>query len=526
MNGKTLYLFVLTLLGGIMLGAVGRPYLGSWEGVTQVIGALHQPGGPRPAATRTVVSQPTGQAAHGVHERHTHAEPTSQQGAALHGPAEADYTATPRAALSQGEAHSTTQRTPVTATGVRASKADPHDHKADPYGHRADSHKPGTAPPRQPNAKGAHAVKTATHGHSDDAHAHEHEEKKLVRILPARVQQLGIEVAVAQAGSLRTSLTLTGSIALNAERLVHVVSRIPGIVQDIRKQLGDSVRAGEVMAVIDSRELADTKAIYLAARERLGLAETTLAREQDLWEKKISPAEDYLKAKQALAEVRIELQVAAQKLRALGFPEAYVQQLAGRANASLTRYEVVAPLAGTVIEKHLVVGEMLKDDTEAFVVADLRTIWVDLNLAAKDLPLVRKGQRAVIAVDATMQAEGTVSYISPLVSDETRTVVTRVVLPNPDGRWRPGLFVTATLTTSDTPAAVLIPKTAMQTIDGQPSVFVQTAEGFTPRPVTLGRANETHVEITAGLQAGERYAMTETFLLKAELGKGAAAHTH
>ena len=203
-----------------------------------------------------------------------------------------------------------------------------------------------------------------------------------------------------------------------------------------------------------------------------------------------------------------------------------MQQLAGRANASLTRYEVVAPLAGTVIEKHIAVGEMLKDDTEAFVVADLSTVWVDLNIAAKDLALVRKGQRVVITADTTMKAEGTVSYISPVVSDETRTVVTRVVLPNPDGRWRPGLFVTATIATSETPVAVLIPKTAIQTIEGQPTVFVQTPEGFAPRPVTLGRANETHVEITAGLQAGERYAATETFVLKADLGKGTGSHDH
>jgi cobalt-zinc-cadmium efflux system membrane fusion protein len=348
----------------------------------------------------------------------------------------------------------------------------------------------------------------------------------MVRWPAAKIQQLGIKVAVARAESLQTSLTLPGAIALNADRRVHIVSRIPGMVQEIRKQLGDTVRAGEVMAVIDSRELADTKAAYLAARERVTLTETTFAREKDLWEKKISPAEDYLKAKQALAEVRIELQVATQKLRALGFSEASVQQLSGRANASLTRYEVVAPFAGTVIERHIAVGAVLKDDTEAFIVADLSTVWVDLNISAKDLLLVRKGQRVVVAADTTMRAEGTVSYISPMVSDETRTVITRVVLPNPDGRWRPGLFVTATIAASETPVAVLIPKTATQTIDGQPSVFVQTPEGFAPRPVTLGRVNETHVEITTGLQAGERYAATETFILKAELGKGAASHEH
>ncbi|MGE3539167.1 MAG: efflux RND transporter periplasmic adaptor subunit [Candidatus Tectimicrobiota bacterium] len=470
MNGKTILLLGLAVLGGMLLGAVGMQYVGSWEGAAQALGVLRQSGSPPPGTTLAAVRQPADRAAHDTHEGHTHA------------------------------AHRADEPGPDATAGVAPAQAD--------------TQRP-TPPP---------AVARGARPHSADAHGHADE--KMVRFPAAKAQQLGIEVAVARAGRLQTSLTLPGTVMLNAERRVHVVSRIPGIVQEIRKQLGDTVRAGETMAVIDSRELADTKAAYLASRERVALAETIFAREKDLWEKKISPQEDYLKAKQALTEVRIELQVAAQKLRALGFAEASVQQLAGRVNASLTRYEVAAPFAGTVIERHLAIGEVLKDDTEAFVVADLSTVWVDLHLSTKDLALVRKGQRVVIATHATMQAEGTVSYISPVVSDETRTVLTRVVLPNPDGRWRPGLFVTARLTAGETPVAVLIPKTATQTIDGQPSVFVQTLEGFALRPVTLGRANESHVEVTAGLETGERYATTETFLLKAELGKGAASHEH
>jgi membrane fusion protein, heavy metal efflux system len=386
-----------------------------------------------------------------------------------------------------------------------------------------DTHGSGTRPPKQTGAQAKRAARGDTP--QPGAEAHNHAEEKLVRLPPEQVKQLGIEVA--RAGSLRTQLTLPGTIALNTDRLVHIVSRIPGVVRESRKTLGDTVQAGDVLAVIDSRELADIKATYLAARERLSLAETTLAREKDLWEKKISPEQDYLTAKKAMAEARIELQTARQKLQALGFTEASIKQLADRVDAPLTRYEVVAPSAGTVIEKHLVVGEPLKDDTEVCVVADLSTVWVDLNVSAKDVPLVRKGQRVTITAGAAMPAaEGTLGYIGPRVSEETRTVVTRLVLPNPDGRWRPGLFVTATIAVGDTPVSVFIPKTAIQTIEGKPTVFVQTPEGFEPRSVTTGRANATHVEITAGLQAGEPYATTETFIVKAELGKGSAEHDH
>ena len=346
------------------------------------------------------------------------------------------------------------------------------------------------------------------------------DEKKLVQLTDNQIKQLGIEVAVAQSGRLLRHLTLPGAIVLNTDRLVHIVPRIPGVVRDVRKHLGDAVRAGDILAVIDSRELADAKAAYLAASARVTVTEDTLAREKDLWEKKISAAQDYLTAKQALAEARIELRAAKHKLAALGVSDASLQQLASQPDASLTRYEIVAPSAGTVIEKHLTVGELLKDDTEAVLVADLSTVWVHINVTPSDLPLVHTGQRATITAGSAMpEATGTISYLGPLVSEETRTVLARVALPNPDGRWRPGLFVTATIAVGDTVVPLLIPKAALQTLDGQPSVFVQTSEGFEPRVVTLDQSNATHVAITSGLQPGEPYAITETFLLKAELGK-------
>src|SRR5207245_4123991 len=133
-----------------------------------------------------------------------------------------------------------------------------------------------------------------------------------------------------------------------------------------------------------------------------------------------------------LAEARIELRTAKHKLSALSISEASLQQLASQSDTPLTRYEIVAPSAGTVIEKHLTVGKLLKDDTEAFLVADLSTVWVHCHVTPSGLSLVRVGQRVTIAADASMpEATGTISYLGPRVSEETRTVVTRVVPPHP-----------------------------------------------------------------------------------------------
>jgi membrane fusion protein, heavy metal efflux system len=402
---------------------------------------------------------------------------------------------------------------------------DPHRH--DDHDHPEKPETPGHPEDRQEHPEHKEDVQN-THGHEGHEHGeHEHDEEHMVRLSEARQRELGIEVAVAEAGSLKNHLALSGTIALNTDRLVHLVPRIPGIVRDVRKNLGDTVRAGEVVAVLDSRELAEAKAAYLAAGERLTLAADTFQREKDLWEKKISPAEDYIHAKQALAEARIERRLAKQMLLALGFSEGALKQLATQPDTSFTRYEVVAPVAGAVIEKHLTVGEIVKDDTEAFSIADLETVWVNLNASPSDLSLVKQGQRVRISAGPGLpEAEGKVSYIGATVSEETRTVLVRVELPNPEGRLRPGLFVTATLAAGEAAAAVIIPQAAIQTIEGKPSVFVQAKEGFAPRAITLGQANATYVEVTGGLAAGERYAVTETFLLKADLAKSEAGHQH
>jgi cobalt-zinc-cadmium efflux system membrane fusion protein len=379
----------------------------------------------------------------------------------------------------------------------------------------------------------AHEEQAKPKGHDDhDSHGHNegqeaHGEEPVVRLTEAQLQELGIEVATAGPGKLAAYVTLPGHVTLNADRRGEIIPRISGAIQQVLKQLGDRVRAGEVMAVIDSRELADLKSAYLNARDRVPLAEVTFQREEDLWKKKISPEQEYLAAKRALTEARIELRAAEQKLRVLGLTEADLNRLPAQADGTLTRYPITAPFDGTVIEKHITLGAVVKDDTVAYVIADLRSVWVHVSVYAKDLPLVREGQPARIAVgDGIPDAQGSIAYVAPVVDEQTRTALARAVLPNPNGAWRPGLFVTAMIEVGATDVPLLIPKEAVQTVEGKATVFVQTPEGFEARPVTLGRTNETHVEVLSELEPGERYAASETFILKAELAKGEATHQH
>jgi len=370
-----------------------------------------------------------------------------------------------------------------------------------------------------------------THSHDDEHNSSTerdgHTEEQAVRLSEAERQEFAIEVGTAASGTLQMHITLAGAVVFNANRRAQVVPRVPGVVRQVHKTLGELVRAGEAMAVLDSRELAELKSAYLTAKERLALAETTFQREESLWQKHISPEQEYLEAKEALAKARVELRAAKQKLHALGFADPYLAQLPSQLDTTFTQYTITAPFDGTVIEKHVALGAVLKDDAPAFVVADLRSVWVDLRVYQKDLPLVRKGQPVVIAAGHGIpDARGTIAYIGSLVGEQTRTALARVILPNPDGHWRPGLFVTGTVVVQDIDIPVLVPRTALQTIDERPVVFVETDTGFQPRPVTLGRSNETRVEVTAGLTPGQRYVTSGAFTLKAQLAKSAFGDGH
>jgi cobalt-zinc-cadmium efflux system membrane fusion protein len=197
---------------------------------------------------------------------------------------------------------------------------------------------------------------------------------------------------------------------------------------------------------------------------------------------------------------------------------------------SLAPFEVKTLIGGTVIEKHITLGEAVDREGDTFLIADLSTVWVDLTVYQRDLDRIRTGQEARIFVGHEAQPDhGVIGYVTPIVDETTRTATARVVLPNPDGRWRPGMFVRGRVLVDRAAAAVAVPRTALQMLDGRTVVFVRTDEGFLPRTVSVGREGEVDVEIVRGLAAGERYVRRGGFTIKAELGReslGHAGHAH
>lgn len=375
-----------------------------------------------------------------------------------------------------------------------------------------------------------HTVKDPHGREADSQTTRDSHEDGAVELDRHEIDEFGIRVETAGGAAIGPQIELAGEIVPNPDRFAHVVPLVGGVVRQVEAGLGDTVRAGDVMAVIQSRELSDHKSAYLAARERLDLERSSFEREERLWERSISSERDFLAAKQRLAEARIAFRSAEHKLHALGFPEAYLDSLPALPDVSFTRYEIRAPFDGIVVAKHITLGESVGDDTEIFSVVDLSRVWAILTVYQKDLKWVNPGVPTTIA-DPQGNAEpvrGTLSYVSRVIDEATRTASARVVMENPSGTWRPGMFINAKIVTEGRPVDVAVPSDAIQQLNGADVVFVREGKTFHPRQVQVGEAAAGFTEIVNGLRPGEDVATAGAFTIRTQLEKSEfeAGHNH
>ncbi len=374
-----------------------------------------------------------------------------------------------------------------------------------------------------------HAHEESEEKHDDHGHGGEgsHEEEEgVIRLDEAQLSAAGIEVSPIYAGNLSREVVVPGRVVAAADMMAQIVPKVAGTVVEARKNLGDTVEKGEVLALIESREMAEAVADYLAAKRAGELARTTFNREKTLWDKKVTAEQDYLAARNTHQEAQIRLDLTRQKLQALGHDDATIKKYDGGVSAdSLRFHELRSPLAGRVISRELTLGEYVDTTHTAFSVANLGTLWIETAIAPNDLPFVKEGQAATITGGAN-KAEGKLVFVSPAIDPETRAAKAVIALDNRDGKWRPGEFATAAIATAAQQSGLLVPKDALQIIEGKPTAFARTKEGFEKRVVTTGREDSNMIEILSGITEGEMIAISGTFTLKAELGKAEAEHAH
>jgi cobalt-zinc-cadmium efflux system membrane fusion protein len=386
----------------------------------------------------------------------------------------------------------------------------------------------------QAGAEPGDVQKNSKAANNDPApHGEDHgEETNSIAMDAEHIDAAKIEIRPAIRGAIKSRLRVPGTIIADRNRVARVPSKVVGTVAELKKRLGDPVSAGEIIAILDSREVADAKSEYIASIVNFRLQDTLYQRQKILWEKKVTSEQALLKAEATFQEARVRRDVARQKLSALGVGDEIVAKLAESKTPSsgLERYEIKAPIGGRIVEQLVDVGTPMGGEGQAhelYAITDLSKVWVELTVSTQDLSDIKKGQSVIIAAnDGSDQSVGTIIFTSPVLNQDTRSARVIASIDNRAGKWLPGTFVTAEVAVAETKAEIVVPKGAIQNIKGEDRVFVRTDAGFEARQVDVGKRDDHSTEIVSGLMAGELVATANTFLLKAELGKSEAEHEH
>ncbi len=335
---------------------------------------------------------------------------------------------------------------------------------------------------------------------------------KLLTLSAQEAQTAGIKVQQLELRDKAEQVIVTATIQANQDKSAHVVPRVPGRIVKVNVSLGDRVKRGQSLAMLDSIELGEARSAYLQAASEAALAGANFARAQRLSTDNIVPEKDFLRARTEKEKARVAMRAASDKLRMMGVSPK---------DLSSSVFPLTAPFAGTVIEKKAVLGELAQTDQSLFTVADLSALWIESNLFEKDLGKVKVGAQATVTISAYPGEvfKGRLTYISSTMDKETRTLKARVEVPNPDGRLKPEMFATVAIGTGGNAKALLVPEDAVVLLQGQPTVFVAEKGGFEPRAVEVGGHAQGHAALKSGVAAGENVVVSGAYALKARLLK-------
>jgi cobalt-zinc-cadmium efflux system membrane fusion protein len=317
---------------------------------------------------------------------------------------------------------------------------------------------------------------------------------------------------------------LLGELAVDQRAYAEVSAPVAARVTRLLVNAGDSVRAGQTLAELISPELARERAEYLSAGARLRLAEAALERKRGLLAEKIVPLREVQEAEAAAGEARAALRASSAAIAAFG-----VEPPSDEGDAATSSsFSLRSPIAGSVIERTAVIGQLLDPATPAYRIGNLSTLWLTVHAFERDAVRIRPGVSARLSFPALpgQDFEGTVEMVARHVERESRTVPVRIDVKNSGNILRPGMSATATLPVGSTGATILsVPVASVQRVRNEWCVFLpKDADHFEIRRIGRGRDLGGEVEVLSGLRAGETVVVDGAFLLKAQAEKSEADH--
>ena len=369
----------------------------------------------------------------------------------------------------------------------------------------------------QPEAKGRAEQEKQQAGH-------EVGEPPQLTVPPEALEGQAFQTTVIERRPFRDEIAATATIKPNEYRLVHLSPRIEGRVIEVKAVLGQQVKSGQVLALLDSIELGQKKSEFLQAKTNHDVDNRNYVREEGLFKEQITSEKEFLDAKGRHEKSLAAYRAAHEALRLIGLSEGDIKHIDWSTKEQpLSYFPLVSSLNGTVIERTITLGELISPKDTAFTIVDLSRVWIILDVYEQNLAAVRVGADVEITVDALPGEtfKGTIVYLSDVLNPATRTIDARVEIPNPQRRLRPGMFArAAVILPGRGNDALVAPLDALQQVNDKTMAFVEKNPGtYEVRQVTVGRQSPPYSEIRSGLREGERVVTIGAFYLKSMLLK-------
>lgn len=374
---------------------------------------------------------------------------------------------------------------------------------------------------KKSGAEGSHEGKETGEAEGKEGHKEEgHGEDGVIRLTKEQVATAKIATAVVASRAVSSEIVATAEIVPPDDGVARVGPKVPGRLSKLSVGVGDVVKAGQVIALVDSPELGKAKGDYIAALAVARVTRETADREKALFEKKISSERDYRVAEAEATKARAEKEAAEGRLHTLGLSDGQLAQLSADQHSS-SLVSVTAPIAGTIVERPVSLGQMVEPSATLAVIMDLRSVWVLADVYEKDLAQLAPKQKVTARVAAWSDRvfEGEIQSIGAVVDRRSRTVKVRVVMGNTDGALKPGMFAKVTLAGSsgEPRQGLFVPAAAVQRDGDESIVFVPISDHeFQLRKLETGVSTSEWVEVKHGIVAGEKVVTTGAFLLKSE----------
>ncbi len=317
-------------------------------------------------------------------------------------------------------------------------------------------------------------------------------------------QMSHIQVLTVQPTTLTRFLRLTGAVAYNSFRTTPVITQVSGPVSRVAVVPGQKVSQGDPMLYVASPDYSQLRSNYLKAKSAFALAQKANARAQDLYQHRAIAEQNVEQAQSAEVQAGGDLMAAQAALKVMGItdPDALVN------GPPSFEVPVKAPIGGLVVEQDVSAGQLIQPGTtQCFVISDVRTVWVLVNVYQKDLPYVRVGDTVTIQTDSYPEIfHGRISYVAASLDPNTRTLQARIETNNPGEKLKKDMYVVATVNAGTIANAIALPDAAvLRDSENQPFVYAAaSANQFGRRSVTLGESLNGQTEITSGLKSGDR----------------------